>query len=198
MLSHPKRVSEIILFGVTTGHREEFDWWFRGGAAILFPAQWGRLRDALPMADREGDIVEAYARRLNDGDPEARRRTATEWCRWESATLAWPPSHDLAPRFRDSDFAIAFARIVIHYVRHNGFLEDGILLRGADAIADTPGIMVNGRLDIQAPIGWAWELNRVWPRARMMIVEDAGHDASNESITRELVRATDEFAPGRG
>ena len=62
---YPHRVSEIILFGVTTGRRKEFDWWFRGGAAAMFPAQWERLREALPQADREGDIIEAYCRRLN-------------------------------------------------------------------------------------------------------------------------------------
>jgi proline iminopeptidase len=26
---HPDRVTELILFGVTTGRRKEFDWWFR-------------------------------------------------------------------------------------------------------------------------------------------------------------------------
>jgi hypothetical protein len=41
----------LVLFGVTTGRRKEFDWWFRGGAAVLFPAQWERLRSALPAAD---------------------------------------------------------------------------------------------------------------------------------------------------
>ena len=46
--SHTERVTEIILFGVTTGRRREFDWWFRGGAAVLFPAQWERLRAAVP------------------------------------------------------------------------------------------------------------------------------------------------------
>ncbi len=194
---YPHRVSEIILFGVTTGRRKEFDWWFRGGAAAMFPVQWERLREALPQADREGDIVEAYYRRLNHrdpGDPEIRREAALAWCAWESATLAWPPTHSLAPRFTDPDFAISFARIVTHYVHHNAWLEDGILLRGADALADIPGVMVNGRFDFQAPIGWAWELHRVWPRAKLVIVDDAEHDASNAGITRELIRATDAFA----
>ena len=54
--------------------------------------------------------------------------------------------------------------------------------------------MVNGRFDFQAPIGWAWDLKRVWPSAALVIVDDAGHDASNAAITRELIRATDEFA----
>jgi proline iminopeptidase len=49
---HPQRVSEMVLFGVTTGRRCEFDWLFRGGVAVLFPEQWERLRAALPAADR--------------------------------------------------------------------------------------------------------------------------------------------------
>jgi proline iminopeptidase len=91
---------------------------------------------------------------------------------------------------------MAFARIVTHYVAHDAWLEDGVLLRGADALANIPGIMVNGRFDFQAPIGSAWELKRVWPGATLVIVDDAGHDASAAGITRELIRATTRFATG--
>jgi len=192
--AHPQRVSEIILWGVTTGRRKEFDWWFRGGAAVMFPAQWQRLRDALPPAERDGDIPEAYARLLNDSDPAIRQRAATEWCMWESATPAWPPTHALSPRYRDPAFAMAFARIVTHYVLHNAWLEDNSVLRDAAHLADIPGIMINGRFDLQAPIQWAWDLHQVWTRAKLVIVDDAGHDASNAGITLELIRATDQFA----
>jgi proline iminopeptidase len=190
----PNRVTEMILFGVTTGRRKEFDWLFRGGVAVLFPENWERLRAAVPAALRDGDIVEAYYRLLHDPDPAIRQQAAFAWCTWESATPAWPPAHGLSPRFRDPAFAMAFARIVTHYVRNDAWLEDGRLLRDAGAIADIPGIMVNGRFDLQAPIGWAWDLKRVWPRAMLVIVDDAGHDASNASITRELIRATGQFA----
>ena len=74
----PNRVTEIILFGVTTGRRMEFDWLFRGGVAVLFPENW--------------------------------------------------------------------------------------------------------------------DLKRAWPGARLVIVDDAGHDASNAGITRELIRATNQVA----
>ncbi len=192
--SWPNRVTEIILFGVTTGRRMEFDWLFRGGVAVLFPENWDRLRAGLPAADRDGDIVEAYYRLLNDPDPAIRQQAALAWCTWESATPAWPPAHGLSPRFRDPAYAMAFARIVTHYVRHNAWLEDGSLLRDAGAIAGISGIMVNGRFDLQAPIGWAWDLKRAWPGARLVIVGDAGHDASNAGITRELIHATIQFA----
>jgi len=192
---YPNRVTELILFGVTTGRRKEFDWLFRGGVAILFPEQWERLRDAVPAAVRSGDVIEGYCRLLDDPDASIRNQAALAWCTWESATPAWPPAHGLSPRFRDPRFALAFARIVTHYVRHYAWLEDGIILRDASALAGIPGIMVNGRFDLQSPIGWAYDLKRAWPRAKLVIVDDAGHDASNVSITGELIRATDEFAP---
>lgn len=190
--THPDRVSEMVLAGVTTGRKSEFDWLFRGGIALLFPEQWERLRAALRPSEREGDVVDAYHRLFNDEDPEVRRRAVEAWCLWESATPAWPPTDGLAERFRDPDYALAFARIVTHYVRHDAWLEDEVLLRQADRLAAIPGVLVNGRFDFQAPIGNAFELRRVWPQAELVVVDDAGHVPTGE-IAREIVRATDRF-----
>jgi len=192
--AHPDRVTEMILWGVTTGRRVEADWLFRGGVAVLFPEQWERLCAVVPAAERDGDIVEAYSRMLHDPDPDVRRRAALAWCTWESATPEWPPTTRLAERYADPDFALAFARLVTHYIRHDVFLEDDVLLRNAYLLADIPGILVNGRFDLQAPIANAWELNRTWPRAELVIVENAGHLGDDPALSRELTRATDRFA----
>lgn len=191
---YPERVTEMILFGVTTGRHKEVDWLFRGGVAIFFPEAWERLRAALPADERDGDLVEAYYRRLNAADLAVRKRAAEAWCLWESATPEWPPSTRLAERFTNPTFALAFARIVTHYMQHNLWLEDGSLLRNADVLADIPGILVNGRFDFQAPIANAWELSRVWSRAELVIVDNAGHAAGSPGLTQELIRATDRFA----
>ena len=190
---YPDRVAEMILFGVTTGRHAEFDWLFRGALARFFPEQWQRLCDAIPASTRNLDIVDAYHRLLHDPDPAVQQQAALEWCMWESATPAWPPAIGLAERFTDPAYALAFARIVTHYVRHNAWLEDGVLLRNAGSLGGIPGVMINGRFDFQAPIANAWELKRHWPRAELVIVDDAGHAADSAGITQELVRATDRF-----
>jgi proline iminopeptidase len=87
----------------------------------------------------------------------------------------------MASPYLDPDFALAFARLVTHYVSHDAFLEDGVLLRNADLLSDIPAILVNGRFDLQAPVGNAWELYRVWPSATLVIVEDAGHAIDDTS-----------------
>ena len=192
--AHSDRVSEMILFGVTTGRHSEIDWLFRGGLSILFPAEWERLLDALPSDKRGGDIPEAYHRLLNDPDPAVRDKAVEAWCMWESATPDWPPKGGMAERFKDRRFALAFARIVTHYISNNVFLEDGALLRNTDRLADIPSVLVNGRFDLQGPLANAWALHRVWPSAELVVVDNAGHAASNADVTREIVRATDTFA----
>ena len=67
--AHPDRVTELVLFGVTTGRRSEDDWLFREGLAPMFPAQWARRREAVPEAFRSDDVVESYRRMLESGDP---------------------------------------------------------------------------------------------------------------------------------
>jgi proline iminopeptidase len=191
--AHPDRVTELVLFGVTTGRRNEFDWTFRGGLATFFPEQWERLRAGVPGVDRDNEVVEAYARLLNDSNPTVAHEAAEAWCLWESVTPQWPPTAGLAERFQDPEYALAFARIVTHYVCHNAWLDDGVLLREAGRLADVPGILVNGRFDFQAPVGNAWTLKRVWPGVELVIVDESGHTA-DAKIARELVRAIERFS----
>ncbi|HEY0830022.1 MAG TPA: prolyl aminopeptidase [Candidatus Dormibacteraeota bacterium] len=191
--AHTDRLTEMVLFGVTTGRRSEVDWLFRGGVARFFPEQWARL----VQGRREDEVVERYSRLLNDPDPEVCRRAAFEWCLFESATPHWPPHEGLDRRFQDPAYALAFARIVTHFVRHDLFLKDGGLLRNAAVLSKVPGVLISGRFDFQSPISNAWELHRAWPGSQLVIVDEAGH-AADARIGGEIVRATDRFRAETG
>jgi proline iminopeptidase len=90
--------------------------------------------------------------------------------------------------------ALAFARLVTHYVRHDAWLSDDELLWGIGAVRDIPAVLIQGRFDLQAPLASAWELHHEWPSSELVVVDDAGHDAGTPGIEREIVRATDRFA----
>jgi proline iminopeptidase len=191
--AHAAHVTELILFGVTTGRHSEWDWPFRGGLALFFPEQWARLEAAVADVRGDEDMLDTYHRLLGSPDAATRERAAEAWCLWESATPDWPPKPGVAERFRDRRYAVAFARIVTHYALHYGFLDDGVFLRGATALAETPGVLISGRFDFQAPIANAWVLKQAWPRAELVIVDEAGHGIGG-GIDDELVRATQRFA----
>jgi proline iminopeptidase len=73
---HPDRVTEMVLFSVTTTTRREVEWVTRD-AGRFFPAQWARFRDGVPGRERDGSLVEAYNRCSTRTPPSTRRRHGT-------------------------------------------------------------------------------------------------------------------------
>lgn len=191
--SHPGQVSEIVLAAVTTTRPEETDWLYRG-AGRFFPEAWERFRDGVPPAERDGDLVEAYARLLEHHDPAIREKAAADWCAWEDAVVATNPGGAPNPRYADPRFRMAFARIVTHYFRHNAWLEDGQLLREAGRLSGIPGVLIHGRLDISSPLSTAWRLAQAWPGSELVIVEHSGHSSAEPGMAGAIVAATDRFA----
>ena len=118
----------------------------------VFPTQWERFRDAVPPAERDGDLSAAYARLLQDPDPSVHDPAAAAWCAWEDTHVATVPGYTPDTRYEDPRFRLCFARLVTHYWSNAGFLDDGALLRDADRLADIPVVMVHGQLDISGPL----------------------------------------------
>lgn len=182
----PHRVSEIVIVSVTMSRRSEFDWLYRG-AGRLFPAEWDRFRAAVPEADRDGDLLAAYARLMEDPDRQVRMRAAEAWCAWEDAVVALEPNgKPNAYSDRPPDPLLAFVRICAHYAANGAWLEEGVLLRGASRLAGIPGVLIHGRLDLSCPLTNAWELARAWPDAELVALNGSGHQGSDEKRAQVL------------
>jgi proline iminopeptidase len=190
---HPQRVSETVIAGVTTSRRSEIDWLYRGAARFL-PEQWERFRAGVPAADRDGDLLGAYARLMEDPDPAVRAQAANSWCAWEDALLLHEPGGTAnAFRGRAPADKLALVRICAHYFAHHAWLEDGALLRDAGRLAGIPAVLIHGRLDLSSPLDTAWELARAWPEAELAVIDDSGHSGSDTMLAR-IRSALDTFA----
>jgi proline iminopeptidase len=189
---HPDRVTELVLAAVALTTRSDIDWLYHG-AGRFFPAEWATFRDGVPAAERAGDLVEAYARLLDDADADIREQAAERWCRWEDAVVSWESGGVADPRYDDPRFRLAFARIVTHYFRHGAWLDEGQLLRDADRLAHIPGVLIHGRLDIGGPLRSAWDLAAAWPAGELVVVDGAGHTSAD--LGDHVVAATDRFGP---
>src|SRR6266508_1116233 len=88
---NPRRVSEIVISGVTVTRRSDIDWLYRG-VRRFFPEEWERFRAGVPEADSDGELVAAYARRMEDPDPRVRADAAHDWCAWEDAVVSLEPN----------------------------------------------------------------------------------------------------------
>jgi len=193
---HPERVTEMVLAEIATTTPWEVDWITRGVGAF-FPEAWARFRDGVPAAERHGSLVEAYHRLLMHPDPAIHDKAARDWCDWEIAIVATRPDAKPSPRYENATFRLGFARLVTHYWRHHAWLEDGILVRGAKRLADIPGILIHGRLDLCNPLITPWRLAQSWSGSELILVDQAGHDAGHPGMSEAIVAATDRFARGR-
>jgi proline iminopeptidase len=189
----PERVSEMILFSITTTTAREVEW-LTVDAGRFFPEQWERFRDAVPPALRCERLVDAYASLLADPDPAVRDQAARDWCAWEDAHVAVTPGHRPNPRYEDPAFRMTFTRLVTHYWRHAAWIPEGRLIREASRLAGIPGVLLHGRLDVSSPPDVAWALARSWHGSVLTILDDGGHGLGHERAVDVIVTATDRFA----
>jgi proline iminopeptidase len=184
---YPERVSGMIMVSVTSTRRLELDWLYRG-AGRFFPEAWVRFRDYagagdyLLPTDTEPpieDLLMRYSQLMESPDPQVRALAATEWLTWEDAVISTesagsPGTYSKRP----DDAKLAFVRICSHYFAHDGFLEDGILIREAGKLAGIPGFLIHGRNDIGGPAITAWEIAQAWPGSELVVISDSGHTGS--------------------
>ena len=194
-ITHPTRVTELVLRGIFLIRKKEIDWYYQEGANAIFPDAWESYRNHIP-ADERSDFVKAYHQRLTHADPAIRLAAAKPWTQWEMATSRlYTPPEVLQATTSDDAFSLRFARIECHYFINEGFFkEDGWILKNIDRIRAIPAVIVQGRYDVVCPMMSAWELSKAWPEAKLQIVSDSGHSSREPGIMRALIAATDAFS----
>lgn len=191
--SHTQRVSALVVRGIFTLRREEVRWYYQEGASWLFPDLWEGFVAPIPVAER-GDLLAAYRKRLTGDDPVAQLACARAWSLWEGQTIRLLPDAANTAKHSNDAFSLAFARIENHYFVHDGWMDEGQLIRDAHLLAHIPGVIVQGRYDACTPAHTAWALHRAWPQAEFHLVQDAGHAFNEPGILSRLIEATDRFA----
>jgi proline iminopeptidase len=73
-------------------------------------------------------------------------------------------------------------------------------MAGAHRLAGIPGVLVHGRLDLGSPADIPWRLAKVWPEARLELIDGAGH-GTGRGVGDVVIDALDRFggsdrAPG--
>ncbi|MFD4556384.1 prolyl aminopeptidase [Streptomyces sp. NPDC058469] len=193
--THPGVVSELVLTCVATGSDPEVALLTRG-LGKLFPEAFEAFVGELPAAERDGNLAAAYNRLIESPDRAVRERAARAWTDWETAIIPAPPRSE--KRYEDPEFRMCFARTVTHYFGNDHFLgegnEEGVVLRDAPLLKDIPGTLVQGTLDLGNLLGVVWRLHHAWPGSELVLVDEAGHNASAPGVAEALVAATDRYA----
>lgn len=191
-IKHSERVSALILRGIFLCRPSEISWFYQKGASEIFPDIWETYVQTIPPEER-GDFVTAYYKRLTSEDSEVRLKAAKAWSKWEAATSRLIVDARAIDEFDEPEYALSFARIESHFFVNNAFFPtNNWILENVERIRKIPGWIVQGRYDVVCPAVSAWDLHRAWPEAKLEIIADAGHAASEPGIRSALLKATDD------
>jgi proline iminopeptidase len=198
-LKHVDHIISLILRGIFLSRSAELAW-FLGGVQHFYPEVWHNLISYLPENER-GDVLNAYSKRIFSTDAQVNVPAAVQWNAFESSIMRLKPtevSANSAPKTaeelqKEQPIEVARARVQIHYIQHQCFIDGDAILKSATMLNNIPTVIVQGRYDMVCPPQTAWDLSRAMPGAECVMVADAGHSAMELGITSALVAATEKF-----
>lgn len=192
-ITHTSRVLSLVLRGIFLVRTKEINWFYQNGANFFYPEEWQKFLEPIPINERN-DLVSAYHKRLNSNDEEVIKKAAIAWSAWEGVTCKLKKDDKMVESFSEDRFSYAFARIENHYFYNKAFFDDdNWIINKAYKINNIPGVIVQGRYDMPCPPVSAYELHKAWPESEFIIVEEAGHSASEHGITSALIEATNKM-----
>ena len=193
-LTFSQHVTSLVLRGIFLSRSSELNW-FLGDVAHFYPEVWHALTSYLPSEDRT-DVLSAYRNLIFNEDYTVNVPAAQQWNAFENAIMRLVPneaSPTQVPNKEQDAIEVARARIQIHYIAHDCFVDGEAMLVDCAKLAHIPTIIVQGRYDMVCPPKSAWELSQVMPHAEFHIIQDAGHSAMEVGITSALIAATEKF-----
>ena len=185
---YPERCKSLVLRGIWLLREEEIDWWLYR-IRMIQPELWQNFAGFIPE-EEQGDLLEAYWKRLTGKDRDLALQAAKHWAMYEIACCTLLPNPEFASHFDDPDAAWAVARLEAHYFRNVKPDPDSMLLDRVDRIRQIPAFAVHGRYDIVCSVKNLIDLADRWPELDSVISPDSGHSSHEPDITKELVAAT--------
>jgi proline iminopeptidase len=186
-VAHPDRVAGMVLRGIFLATRAEVGWYL-DALRNFVPEAW----EALAQGEG-GSLLARYHGLVSEQDDRRALAAARRWVAYEEAIMDLDAGNKAAGPAGGAADVLARARVQLHYLVHDCFLEPGEFASGLGRLDGVPALIVQGRLDLVCPPRAAFELARLLPRAELRLVERGGHSATEPEIARALRRATDDM-----
>jgi len=190
---YPQTIKALILRGIFLSRETELDW-FLDEVKAFFPEAHRTLLHYLPE-DKRDDLIKNYSELVFSNDLVISGPASIAWNQFEGGLLKLLPQVEENKTLTDEDIQneIARARVQLHYIKDKCFIDGKKILAEVKKLKDIPTTIIQGRYDMVCPPITAYELHQHMPHADFIMVPDAGHSASEPSMTHELIKATNNY-----
>lgn len=189
---HPTGVKALILNSIFLFSQREIDWIHGDSVRQIYPEIYKQYSEFIPENERN-NLFEAYRKRIVEGNIKIQGKAAQMLSYYDHFKMSLRPKITHLEDIALDNNLINNWKIYFYYAVNQGFLEKNSILSHIKNIQNIPGIIIQGRYDMQCPLITAWELHKAWPKAQFEIVV-AGHRTSEPAIIDKIIEYTDNIS----
>jgi proline iminopeptidase len=182
--AYPKHVTGLIMRSVCLINKCEQNWLYsKGGASEIYPTEWDRFTAGIKGPLKYKNILKSYRRLLTSPDSDVRKAAARRWWDWEYSLLY------LTPQGKTTDTIKEIEELSIlenHFFYNDAWLKPNQILNDAHKLKDIPITLIHGRYDVICPVNSSFELKKLLPQVRVIVLKDEGHAVVRKQTRRYM------------
>jgi proline iminopeptidase len=199
-MTHPEKVTELVLRGIYLCSKKENDWIVEpGGAQYFNPEGWDYYESSIPDKTKyKNNYIQAFDNCFK-GKYGAKKKDQCllAWSAWEdsNARLIKKPFKEVVNDIKKENKYLEMSTLEQHYFKNSCFLETGFFLEPSNLkkLHNIPVIIVQGMYDLVCPFISAYRLHKALPHSKFYPTL-AGHTAFDKENIKYLVKATNKFS----
>ena len=192
-IKYPECLIGLILRGVFLSRKKELDWFLKD-VDQFFPEYHELLLNHRDNINRD-NLVEEYTNLIFGSNFDIAKKAAVAWNRFEGSILKLLPTSNVNDSNEEInyEFELARAKVQLHYINNLCFIDGNDILNKVEVLKGIPVEIVQGRYDMVCPPKTAYDLKQRLPHSELVIINDAGHSASEDGTLSSLISATEKF-----
>lgn len=179
---YPEKVSKLLLSQIFLAD-EMTSKWENEGVGLFYPEFLEQMQNA---AKNNSSLAAYFAELINSDRHQDQLLAANTFGWWERVRSSFAPAWNNLQELDETE--LAMQRIYINYAAQNFMLKDNEIIKNAYKIAHIPTVIIHNRLDFVCPVKGAYELHKVLPKSRLVVVPEHGHVGKllNQTMIREM------------
>jgi proline iminopeptidase len=198
-ITHPERVTELVLRGIFLCSKEENKWTIEpNGASNFNPEGWEYYENSIPDKKKyKNDYLKAFEKCFQGKyGNNAKDKCLLAWSAWEesNSTLIKKPLEKIINELKKSKQYIEMSILEHYYFSNDCFLNENFLLnkKNLDNLRSIPIIIIQGLYDLICPFVNGYKLHKMLPHS-VFYATLAGHSALDKENIKYLIKATDYY-----
>ena len=192
-IKYPECLIGLILRGVFLSREKELDWFLKD-VDQFFPENHALLLSHKDNINKD-NLVKEYTDLVFGSNFDIAKKAAVAWNSFEGSILKLLPASNLSDTNEDINYEseLARAKVQLHYINNLCFIDGDDILNKIKVLKNMPVEIVQGRYDMVCPPKTAYDLKQRLPHSELVIINDAGHSASEDGTLSSLISATEKF-----